>query len=34
MISLSKWPMLHRMTSSFMTDMCSPRMTSMQPVAV
>jgi hypothetical protein len=36
MISLSKWPMLrkHRMASSFITAMCSPRMTSMKPVAV
>src|SRR5262249_30737338 len=33
-ISLSKWPMLQRIASSFMTFMWSPRMTSMQPVAV
>ena len=33
-ISLSKWPMLQTMASSFMATMCSWRMTSLLPVVV
>ncbi len=33
-ISESKWPMLQTMASSFIAFMCSPVMTSSQPVAV
>jgi hypothetical protein len=33
-ISQSKWPMLQRMTSSFIWSMCSERTMSAQPVAV